>query len=433
MSEAQTSAPARHRIRAKASANDPHVMGFVLETPLSDAGTVRLQRTDDAPLGRALFALDGIRRVEVVGATIWVQKEAQGDWAGLKAAIAGAIRATLDDAAHPLGKAQPPEAAADPDDTLLEAVRNLLEQQVNPAVAAHGGHIAAERVEAGAVYLRMSGGCQGCAASAATLRDGVERMLRAALPQITSIIDLTDHDAGEAPFYAAPDGPSPMLNRPVPPDVINREGGHLSVDPDYLAPRLGLAPEALRKGLQTGEVVGVIETGEGEDAGKTRIVLRSATRAWAAELDASGAAREIPPPRPVEHAATKERDLTARLRAHLEGLDAQEVPTTYGALARALGLWAPGSVRRVTRALEVTMREDAAADRPFIASRVVSRGPGGLPGKGFFDLARSLGRGPHDTESPEAFHAAELTRLTAHLAEGARAQMPLLEPKARSR
>jgi len=432
MSEPQISAPARHRIRAQASANDPHVMGFVLETALSDDSTVGLQPTDDAPLSRALFALDDIRRVEVVGATIWVQKEAQGDWTGLKAAIAGAIRAALDDVAHPLGEARQAEGTADPDETLLEAVRNLLEQQVNPAVAAHGGHIAAERVEAGAVYLRMSGGCQGCAASAATLRDGVERMLRAALPQITSIIDLTDHDAGETPFYAASDGPSPMLNRPVPPDVINREDGHLSVDPDYLAPRLGLTPEALRKGLQTGEVVGVIESGEGEDAGKTRIVLRSATRSWAAEMDARGAAREIPPPRPVEQAANKERDLATRLRAHLEGLEAQEVPITYGALARALGFWAPGSVRRITRALEVTMREDAAANRPFIASRVVSRGPGGLPGKGFFDLARSLGRGPCDTENPEAFHAAELTRLTVHLAEGARAQTPLLQPKAQS-
>jgi hypothetical protein len=70
----------------------------------------------------------------------------------------------------------------------------------------------------------------------------------------------------------------------------------------------------------------------------------------------------------------------------------------------------PGSVGKITAALETTMREDAVAGRPFIAARAVSRGRSGLPGKGFFDLARTLGRGPQESESEQAFHAAELRR-----------------------
>ena len=397
----------RRRIRAQASASDADVMGFVLDAPVQAGRSARFDAAGEAPLSRALFAVAGVARVEVAEATVWVRKEAGADWAALKSAIAVAIRDVLDRTDAPLG-ADGPEA--DPDAALLRAVEDLLERQVNPAVAAHGGRIAADRVEGGTVYLRMSGGCQGCAASSATLRQGVERMLRAALPQITEIVDVTDHAAGQTPFHAREGKPSPLLQRPVPPGVLSVEDGQIQIDPDFLGPRLGLTPDGLRDGLRTGEVVGVTELGEEEDAGLTRIVLRSPTRAWAAKIDAAGAAREIPPPRPAEAAAGQERALAARVRAHLQALPVEQLPLTYGALARALGLWIPGSVGRVTRALETTMREDAAAGRPFIAACVVSRGREGLPGRGFFDLARALSSGPREGESERDFHARELSK-----------------------
>jgi hypothetical protein len=59
------------------------------------------------------------------------------------------------------------------------------------------------------------------------------------------------------------------------------------------------------------------------------------------------------------------------------------------------------------------MREDAAAGRPFIAARAVNRGSAGLPGKGFFDLARALALGPRDGESDADFHAGQLEQLNA--------------------
>ena len=283
----------RRRIRAQGSARDPDVMGFVLDAPVQDGRSARFDGPEGAPLARGLFAIGGVTRVEVAEATIWVRKDPSADWGAMKPAIATAIRAILDATDAPLGLADADET--DPAARLLAAVEDLLERQVNPAVAAHGGHIAVERVEGSTVYLRMSGGCQGCAASAATLREGVERMLRAALPQIGEIKDLTDHEAGSNPYYARESGTSPVLNRPVPPGVIGWEDGQVMIDPEYLAPKLGLTPETLRQGMRSGEVVGVTETDDGP--GKTRVVMRSAGRAWAAELDAEGAAREIPPPR----------------------------------------------------------------------------------------------------------------------------------------
>ncbi|MEM6859086.1 MAG: NifU family protein, partial [Pseudomonadota bacterium] len=194
----------RRRIRAKSSASDPDVVGFILDAPIQQGASVQFEAAGDAPLARALFALAGVVRVEVGGTTIWVKKHRDADWVLLKPAVADALRSVLDETDAPLG----PDTHADnsPDTTLLSAIEDLLNQQVNPAVAAHGGQISVDRVEGGTVYLRMSGGCQGCAASSATLREGVERMLRAALPEIDKIVDVTDHAAGDTPFYARDDG-----------------------------------------------------------------------------------------------------------------------------------------------------------------------------------------------------------------------------------
>lgn len=399
----------RRRIRAQPLAQEPERMGFVLDDPLNKDATISLSPGDDTPLARALFALAGVDTVTVTHATIWVRRTDKADWATLKPEIAGAIRDVLDTTNAPLGEAA--EAVEAPDTALLRKVEALLDQQVNPSVAAHGGHIAVERVSGTRVHLHMSGGCQGCAASSATLRDGVERMLRAALPQITEIVDVTDHASGADPFYTKAGGPSAVLNRPIPPDLIGWQDGQVIVDPTYLAPKLDLTPETLRAGLRSGDVVGVTEEGQSEAKGKTRIIMRSPTRTWAAEIDASGAAREIPPPRVMPGVNEKERELAARVRAFLQDSPPDQLPVTYGALARALGLWAPGSIRKITRALEVTMREDAQAGRPFIAACAVSRGREGLPGEGFFTLARALSRGPQPGESDATFHTREIAQL----------------------
>jgi Fe/S biogenesis protein NfuA len=95
----------------------------------------------------------------------------------------------------------PPTPHAAPTGDLAEKVRLLLEEQVNPAIAGHGGRIELVDVQGTEVYMEMTGGCQGCAMSRATLRQGVERMIRQNIPEVTAIHDATDHAAGENPFY----------------------------------------------------------------------------------------------------------------------------------------------------------------------------------------------------------------------------------------
>lgn len=86
--------------------------------------------------------------------------------------------------------------------TTEEKIRQLLEQSINPALAAHGGFALLERVEDGQrAVVTMGGGCQGCAVSAITLREGIEAAIKEAIPEITEVVDGTDHDAGENPYF----------------------------------------------------------------------------------------------------------------------------------------------------------------------------------------------------------------------------------------
>ena len=84
---------------------------------------------------------------------------------------------------------------------LADRVQQVLDELVNPRIAAHGGAVELVDVADSTVYVRMSGGCQGCSASAATLRMGVERMVKEEVPEVQDVVDLTDHEAGENPYY----------------------------------------------------------------------------------------------------------------------------------------------------------------------------------------------------------------------------------------
>ena len=110
----------------------------------------------------------------------------------------------LDNPNRPPAGSVSPEMAQDLGEltgSVEDRIRTVLDRQINPAVASHGGR--AELVDVtdgGVVSLRLSGGCQGCGMAAQTLRNGIEVALRDNIPEITDIIDVTDHAAGENPY-----------------------------------------------------------------------------------------------------------------------------------------------------------------------------------------------------------------------------------------
>jgi Fe/S biogenesis protein NfuA len=109
----------------------------------------------------------------------------------------------LDNPNRPAGPVSPhiDEQPLDLTGTVEDRVIEVLERRINPSIAGHGGRADLVGVDGGTVSLRLSGGCQGCGMAAATLRNGIEVRLREAVPEITEIVDVTDHAAGADPYY----------------------------------------------------------------------------------------------------------------------------------------------------------------------------------------------------------------------------------------
>ncbi len=113
---------------------------------------------------------------------------------------AGGLRVDNPNTPSPAIGAPPP---ADLSGDVPQRVIQVLDQQVNPTIAAHGGRAELVAVEQGAAYLRLGGGCQGCAMATVTLSQGIETSIIQAVPEITSVVDVTDHQTGTNPYFEA--------------------------------------------------------------------------------------------------------------------------------------------------------------------------------------------------------------------------------------
>ncbi len=91
----------------------------------------------------------------------------------------------------------PPDLKGD----VAQRVGQILAEQINPSIAAHGGYAELVAVEDSTAYLRLSGGCQGCAMAPATLTQGIEVAITGAAPEITRVVDVTDHASGTNPYF----------------------------------------------------------------------------------------------------------------------------------------------------------------------------------------------------------------------------------------
>jgi len=92
---------------------------------------------------------------------------------------------------------------ADLSGDVAQRVIQVLDRQVNPTIAAHGGRAELVGVEQGTAYLRLGGGCQGCGMATVTLSQGIERTILQAVPEVTSVVDVTDHQSGTNPYFEA--------------------------------------------------------------------------------------------------------------------------------------------------------------------------------------------------------------------------------------
>lgn len=217
----------RVAITAETSLADPATCKFTVDAVVH-TGRPRNFSADDAdrsPLAARLLAIDHVQQVLIGDRTVSVTRTPAGAWDDMKRPIAAAIRAHLlsgqpaidNPTAARSGGSQSGGDGRRSDDEIRAVIEQLLERDVNPAIASHGGRISVVAVHNGDLSIAMSGGCQGCSSSSATLRNGFEAKARLVAPEIGDIIDTTDHAAGTSPFYslAAPTRrPSPLEQSP---------------------------------------------------------------------------------------------------------------------------------------------------------------------------------------------------------------------------
>jgi len=86
-------------------------------------------------------------------------------------------------------------------DPVSLAVQRVFDEEINPAVATHGGWVALLEVRDGVVYVQLGGGCQGCGSATLTLKEGITKLIKRELPHIKEVLDVTDHASGTNPFY----------------------------------------------------------------------------------------------------------------------------------------------------------------------------------------------------------------------------------------
>ena len=176
--------------------------------PVSPEGTSLFEIPEaatDWPAVRALLEIPGVHSIIGKGDLLVVARREDTEWPEILNRVEGALK---------LASLRPDEESGTPDQEKEEdrdkeaegdlrlRVEKVVEERINPALDSHGGYLELLDVRGTTLYVHMGGGCQGCAMSAATLKQGVESILRSEIPEINEILDTTDHAAGENPYFA---------------------------------------------------------------------------------------------------------------------------------------------------------------------------------------------------------------------------------------
>lgn len=171
---------------------NPATLKFIPGRDVLGSGTADFTDAADAaarsPLAQRLFAVEGVTRVFLAGDFITVTKDNARDWYVMKPGILGGIMEHFATGKPAILTAQADDnAVGEDDDEIVAQIKELLDAKVRPAVAQDGGDITFHGFDKGIVYLAMKGACAGCPSSTATLKSGIENMLRYYIPEVVEV------------------------------------------------------------------------------------------------------------------------------------------------------------------------------------------------------------------------------------------------------
>jgi len=186
---------------------DPNVCLFEINRPILPDYSVVFSTVEEglgSPLIDAVFSVDCVTKVKIHSSTLTVSKEGDEAWPKVAQVLIPKLKEAFNQETPAISMGVMQALKDMPvGGGMEETITGLLDEYINPSLASHGGWVKLVKIEDRDVYLEMGGGCQGCASSRATMKNGVEGMIRNALPNVREIIDITDHDAGENPYYTS--------------------------------------------------------------------------------------------------------------------------------------------------------------------------------------------------------------------------------------
>lgn len=182
---------------------DDRTCRFVVDRPVYPEGTIRFATPEKAlgsPLAEKVMDIDGITALTVSGRTVTITKDHPDPWPVVGKRVGTAIREVLRSGVPPISEGA--KVVSEVDRQIRDKVQVILERDINPAVASHGGFVELIDVDDATVYVRLGGGCQGCGMANVTLKQGIEAAIRQQVPEVAAILDTTDHASGMNPYYS---------------------------------------------------------------------------------------------------------------------------------------------------------------------------------------------------------------------------------------
>lgn len=182
--------------------SNPAVCRFTVDCAVYPGGSAYFGNREAAklsPLAEKIFEIADVENILIVENQVTISKSGLEPWPvigkQIGAKIREHIRSGLPAVSEEYVRALPSES------DVRKMIQGLLDNEINPALGMHGGWVELIDVRQNSLFLRLGGGCQGCASAGATLKLGIERAIRESFPWVGEILDTTDHASGRNPYY----------------------------------------------------------------------------------------------------------------------------------------------------------------------------------------------------------------------------------------
>ena len=181
---------------------NPATCKFIVDRPVYPGKSAYFgsrEAAEPSILAKNLFEIPEVESVLIADNQITVTKSGSNPWPEVGRSIGTKIREHVRSGEQAVDEDY---AGTLPEESeIRQKVLDIFDREINPALGSHGGSVELVDVKGNSIYVKLGGGCQGCASAKMTLKMGIERILREKIPELGEVLDATDHTAGSDPYY----------------------------------------------------------------------------------------------------------------------------------------------------------------------------------------------------------------------------------------